>query len=158
MLTPRLLAFCLSLFILAFAVLPPHADAHSLVATYVSWGVDEDELIGLSKADIANKFKGVLGFDEQESRIFFVDYNRPGFGRPGFLVTFANGKVATIKRLFIDGGGCHIVGPLFQTKQEALKFISDGLSAQTNRSAKEESRLKEVRKKLAALTVAPTAK
>ncbi|MBU6454571.1 MAG: hypothetical protein KGS72_22570 [Cyanobacteria bacterium REEB67] len=152
MLTSRLLGFCLSLFILASALLPVGASAHSLVATYVTWGVDEYELFGLTKVEIAKQFKDILGFDEQDSRIFFVGYNRAGFGRPGFLVTFASGKVAAIRRLFIDGGGCHILGPTFTTKKEALNFMIQGLSAQPNRSAKDQARLVEARKKLAALT------
>ena len=115
------------------------------------WGVDEDELIGLTKADIANKYKDTLGFDAVESRVFFVDYNRPKFGRPGFTVTFADGKIVAIKRLFIDGGGCHIVGPVFKTKKEALNFVIEGLSKLTNRSPKDEARLKDARKRLIAL-------
>ncbi len=56
-----------------------------------------------------------------------------------------------IKRLFIDGGGCHIVGPVFKTKKEALNFVIEGLSKLTNRNAKDEARLKEARKRQIAL-------
>lgn len=155
MVTARLIALCLSLLIVT-ALCPPtsvlaHSPLHSLDAAYVPWGVDEDELIGLSKADIATKFKDTLGFDQVESRVFFVDFNRPGFGRPGFTVTFADGKIIAIKRLFIDGGGCHIVGPTFRTKKEALNFVIEGLSKQANRNPKDDARLKEARKRLAAL-------
>jgi|GEM_PF-711805 len=125
----------------------PHT--HSMIATYVPWGVDEYELIGLTKDEILKKFKE-LGYDDKESRIYFADYNRPGFGRPGYIVTFANGKVATIKRLFIDGGGCHIIGPVLSSKKEALNFTIEGL-LKGNRSAKQEARLKAAQKTLAEL-------
>ncbi len=155
MVTARLLSLCASLLIVTTLCLPTrvsaHSPLHSLDAAYVPWGVDEDELIGLSKADIATKFKDTLGFDQVESRVYFVDFNRPGFGRPGFTVTFADGKIIAIKRLFIDGGGCHIVGPTFKTKKEALNFVIEGLSKQTNRNPKDEARLKEARKRLASL-------
>ncbi len=151
----RLLGLCVSLLIVTSLCSPTrvyaHSPLHSLDATYVPWGVDEDELIGLTKADIANKYKDTLGFDAVESRVFFVDYNRPKFGRPGFTVTFADGKIVAIKRLFIDGGGCHIVGPVFKTKKEALNFVIEGLSKLTNRSPKDEARLKDARKRLIAL-------
>jgi hypothetical protein len=160
MVSTRLLGLCLSLLIVTSLCAPTsvcaHSPLHSLDAAYVPWGVDEDELIGLTKADIASKYKDALGFDAVESRIFFVDYNRPKFGRPGFIVTFADGKIVAIKRLFIDGGGCHIVGPVFKTKKEALNFVIEGLSKLTNRNPKDEARLKEARKRLTALDNAPT--
>ncbi|MDP3507480.1 MAG: hypothetical protein Q8T09_05780 [Candidatus Melainabacteria bacterium] len=155
MIITRLLGLCVSLLIVTSLCSPTrvyaHSPLHSLDATYVPWGVDEDELIGLTKADLANKYKDTLGFDAVESRVFFVDYNRPKFGRPGFTVTFADGKIVAIKRLFIDGGGCHIVGPVFKTKKEALNFVIEGLSKLTNRNAKDEARLKEARKRQIAL-------
>lgn len=153
MVTARLLGLCLILVTITTLCAPTRvfAHLHSLDASYVSWGVDEDELFGLTKADLAKKYKGTLGFDESESRVFFVDYNRSGFGRPGFIVTFSDGKIATVKRLFIDGAGCYIVGPVCKTKKEALQFIVDGLSKDTNRNPADDARLKEVRKRLAAL-------
>lgn len=158
MVTTRLFGLSVSLVIATSGCAPSyvyaHSPLHSLDATYVPWGVDEDELIGLTKADLASRYKDTLGFDAVESRVFFVDYNRPNFGRPGFIVTFADGKIVAIKRLFIDGGGCHIVGPVFKTKKEALNFVIEGLSKQTNRSPKDEARLKEARKRLTALNSA----
>ncbi|CAN5218010.1 hypothetical protein BH11CYA1_BH11CYA1_46780 [soil metagenome] len=157
MISARLLGVFVNLLIAMTPTLlaPPrvsaHSPLHSLIADYVPWGVDEDELIGLTKAEIANKFKDTLGFDQVESRVFFVDYNRPGFGRPGFVVTFADGKIVAIKRLFIDGGGCRIVGPIFKTKKDALNFVIGSLSKQAERSPKDEGRLKDARKRLASL-------
>jgi hypothetical protein len=155
MVTARLFGLCLSLLIVTSWGVPyrasAHSPLHSLDAAYVPWGVDEYELIGLTKADIAKKYKDTLGFDEVESRVYFLDYNRPGFGRPGFSVTFADGKIVVIKRLFIDGGGCRIVGPVFKTKKEALNFVIEGLSKLKNRNSKDESRLKEARTRLAEL-------
>ncbi len=154
MVTARLLGLCLILVIVTSMYAPTSVFAHplhSLDAAYVPWGVDEDELFGLAKADIAKKYKSTLGFDEKESRVFFVDYNRSGFGRPGFIVTFSDGKIATVKRLFIDGAGCYIVGPVFKTKKEALLFIIDGLSKTTNRSPSDEAMLQGARKRLASL-------
>lgn len=155
MVTARLLGLSLVLVIFTSLYAPTSVFAHplhSLDAAYVPWGVDEDELFGLTKADIAKKYKGTLGFDESESRVFFVDYNRSGFGRPGFIVTFSDGKIVTVKRLFIDGAGCYIVGPVFKTKKEALLFIVDGLSKDTNRSPADDARLKEARRKLSSLS------
>ena len=155
MVTARLLVLCVSLLLITSLFGPcsasAHSPLHSLDAVYVPWGVDEDELIGLTKADIAKNYKDTLGFDEVESRVFFLDYNRPGFGRPGFSVTFSDGKIVAIKRLFIDGGGCRIVGPVFKTKREALNFVIEGLSKQTNRNPKDEARLKEARRRLVQL-------
>mgnify|MGYP000184423421 CR=1 FL=1 len=153
--TARLLALCACLLVVTSLCWPTcaiaHSPLHSLDAAYVPWGVDDDELIGLTKADLATKYKDVLGFDPVESRVFFVDYNRPGFGRPGFTVSFADGKIVAINRLFIDGGGCHIVGPIFKTKRDALNFVIEGLSKQANHNPKDQARLKEARKRLAAL-------
>jgi len=153
MIWSRLLGLCFSFLLITSTcglTLAQGHPIHSLVATYVPWGVDEYELIGLTRADITKKFKD-LGFEDEKSRIYFVDYNRPGFGRPGFVVTFADGKIATIKRLFIDGGGCNIVGPVFKTKKEALNFTIEGLSHQANISPKSAARLKEARRTLAEL-------
>jgi hypothetical protein len=155
MVTARLLGLCLLLVVFTTLCAPTRVYAHplhSLDASYVPWGVDEDELFGLTKADIAKKYKDNLGFDEKESRVFFVDHNRSGFGRPGFIVTFSDGKIATVKRLFIDGAGCYIVGPICKTKKEALQFIVDGLSKDTNRSPADDARLKEARRKLSSLS------
>ncbi len=51
MIVTRLLGLCVSLLIVTSLCSPTrvyaHSPLHSLDATYVPWGVDEDELIGL---------------------------------------------------------------------------------------------------------------
>ena len=100
------------------------AYGHShLEADYVPWGVDEYELFGLTKSDLCKNFKGKLDFDEQ-----FTHAHLSGYPGPQFLLTFAGDRVSIVRRMFIDGGGCHIMGPILKSKKEALIFSIDGLS------------------------------
>lgn len=109
----------LSLQVLAFA--DEHHTAH-----YVPWGVDEYELFALTPRDLSTRFKDKLRFEDNCTHAFIWENNNRG---PQFLITFRDGRVSSVQRLFIDGGGCNILGPNLQSKQEALRFSIDGLTA-----------------------------
>ncbi len=91
---------------------------------YVSWGIDEFELFGLTKQSVDKKFPGVLHFKAGDSSAVWND------GRTAhFKLSFGeDGKVAAVQRIFIDGAGCEIKGPLLTSKKQALDFSVDGLS------------------------------
>lgn len=145
--TATLWAIMLSL---ALGTVPAFAaeHIHSLVAKYVSWGVDEYELYGLNRDDIAKRYKGVLELDPGDDIVHFAGLRKPCLGQPSFVVTFVDGRIAKVKRLFIDGAGCKIWGPLLPSKRDALKFSVDGLKEMEARSPKDEARLKEAQRLL----------
>lgn len=91
---------------------------------YVSWGIDEFELFGLTKKKLDEKFKDKMHFRSEDSSAVWND------GRSGhFHLAFGDDdKVASVQRIFIDGAGCEIKGPLITSKKEALNFSVDGLS------------------------------
>jgi hypothetical protein len=91
---------------------------------YVSWGIDEFELFGLTKEKLDEKFKDRMHFRSSDSAAVWND------GRAAhFRLAFGDdNKVATVQRIFIDGAGCEIKGPLLKSKKEALDFSVDGLS------------------------------
>jgi hypothetical protein len=94
-------------------------------AKYVPWGIDEYELISLTTDELPNKFKGKLRFIEGCRHAYFA---KDGSQGPQFLLDISNGHVLSVQRLFIDGEGCNITGPVLTSKKEALKFSIDGLS------------------------------
>jgi len=100
--------------------------AHDLHARYVSWGVDEYELFGLTKGELKKSFKNTVFFNEDFTNGRLC---REGDYGPQFILTFENGHVSSVQRMFIDGGGCHIMGPILESKKEALQFSIEGLSS-----------------------------
>ena len=100
--------------------------AHDLHARYVSWGIDEYELFGLTKDQLKKDFKNKLFFNGDFSDAHFCPDGDAG---PQFLLKFENDHVSQVQRMFIDGGGCHIMGPILESKKEALQFSIDGLSS-----------------------------
>ncbi len=115
-----LMALSLSLVLSTTAT---YADNHHETG-YVPWGTDEFELFDLTQPELTKEFKNTLEFDDKFTHAWF-NHNHNG---PQFLLTFSNGKVSKVERLFIDGGGCHIEGPTLTSKREALKFSIDGLT------------------------------
>lgn len=111
------------------------ALAHDLEARYVPWGIEEYELIGLTKEELTTRFNGKLFFDKQFTHAWFRESANKG---PQFLLTFSKGTTSSIQRLFIDGAGCHIIGPVFESKAEAMKFAIDGLSTTNGKLTKAE--------------------
>jgi hypothetical protein len=145
----RWIALCVGLLMVTPLLSNIPVNAQSLQANYIPWGVDEYELIGLTKGELSKKFKNTLEFDESSSKLFFVEHNRRGYGRPQFVLTFANDKVVSAKRLFIDGAGCNLWGPNLTSKNEALNFSIEGLSKMSNRDAADEKKLKDAQQRLA---------
>lgn len=105
----------------AWSALPPE----HFKAKYVPWGIDEYELISLNADELPNKFKGKLRFVEGGRHAFF---SKDGSKGPQFLLDISGGRVLSVQRLFIDGEGCNITGPILKSKKEALQFSIDGLS------------------------------
>jgi hypothetical protein len=91
---------------------------------YVSWGIDEFELFGFTKEELAEKFRGKLYLSEDDKAVAFKD------GRSGhFHLSFDKEKrVDGVERVFIDGAGCEIHGPFLATKRQALEFTINGLT------------------------------
>ncbi len=104
---------------------------------YVPWGIDEFELFGLTKQQLDKKFDGELHFQKEDSAAVWND------GRPGhFHLAFdKDNKVAEVQRVFIDGAGCEIKGPLLTSKKAALQFSVDGLSNLGKLDKEEQSKL-----------------
>jgi len=120
--------------LLAFVFTPVAFSHDHLKAEYVPWGIDEYELFGLTKNQLAKDFKNKLHFNKEFSEGYLT---RLDYG-PRFLFTYNNNQVSSIQRMFIDGYGCHIMGPILNSKKEALKFSIDGLSALPNGGDKED--------------------
>lgn len=118
------LAVLATLFYLASFPNLAFGDEHH-TARYVPWGVDEYELFSLTPSELSNRFKGKLRFEDGCSHAYIWDGSNRG---PQFLIGFQGGRVSSVQRLFIDGGGCNILGPKLMSKEEALKFSIDGLS------------------------------
>lgn len=101
-----------------------HFSSDHFKTGYVPWGIDEFELFGLTKKNLDENFKGKMHFRVEDSSAVWNDgrsaHYHLGFGE--------DDKVASVQRVFIDGGGCEIKGPLLKSKKEALDFSVDGLS------------------------------
>lgn len=123
------------------------ALAHSLVTGYVPWGVDEYQLFGLTKIELKKKFGEKLTFDFPCNQAWM---NSDHFG-PQFFFTYTDGKVSSVSRMFIDGGGCHIQGPLLRSKVDALKFSIDGLAKLNDNDPKTKKQLEAARAELRAI-------
>ncbi len=95
-----------------------------LKADYVPWGIDEYELLGLTKTQLSKDFKNKLHFNKEFTDAYLTSES---YG-PRFLLTYEQGHVASMQRMFIDGCGCHIMGPVLNSKVEALEFSIKGLS------------------------------
>lgn len=104
---------------------------------YVPWGIDEFELFGLTKKEIGVKSKGELQFNEEDSSAQWKD------GRSAhFQVAFdKDGKIISVQRVFVDGAGCLMRGPLFTSIKQALQFSVDGLSKREHLDLAEKEKL-----------------
>lgn len=110
---------CLTMSSPSLALPPEHFKAK-----YVPWGVDEYELFGLTPTELSSKFEGKLRFEENYTHAYMRESNNG----PQFLIKMAGGRVCGVRRMFIDGEGCNILGPELPSKQAALEFSIDGLS------------------------------
>jgi len=118
-----LLLFAALFYLVSFPGLA-FADEHH-TARYVPWGVDEYELFSLTQGELSKQFKGKLRFEDGSTHAYIREDSNRG---PQFLIGFQGGHVSSVQRLFIDGGGCNILGPKLMSKEEALKFSIEGLS------------------------------
>ena len=101
-----------------------HFSSDHFKTGYVPWGIDEFELFGLTKKKLDEKFKNKMHFRSEDSSAAWNDGRSAHFR----LVFGDDDKVASVQRVFIDGAGCEIKGPLLKSKKEALDFSVDGLS------------------------------
>jgi hypothetical protein len=119
---------------------------------YVPWGIDEFELFSLTRDELQQKFKDELRFKNDYAEAVMAGGDGPGFGQPHFQLSFdkdKTAKVTAVQRVFVDGAGCDIKGPLLTSKVEALKFSIDGLSKCTNLNEKEAEKLATAKELLA---------
>jgi hypothetical protein len=110
---------------------------------YIPWGVDEFQLYGQTKEQLAKNFKSELTFSD--------DYSEAYLGHLCFLLTFNDDRVSSVRRAFHDGAGCFISGPQLRTEREALQFSIDGLSRITNPTDGYKATLALAKRRLAAL-------
>jgi hypothetical protein len=144
------LSFIFSLLLVNPAIVATADYGHShLEAKYVPWGIDEYELFALTQPELLQKFKNKLEFDKDFSHARFDHDSTSG---PQFLLTITDGHVTGVQRMFIDGGGCHIMGPVLTSKKEALQFSIDGLSHSSTRDQQDNDRLASARKLLREIT------
>jgi hypothetical protein len=94
------------------------------VAKYASWGIDEYEFFGLTKQQVVQKFKNKVTFRENYQRICIAPQpgSCAGYDGPTFQVTYENGKVAKVQRIFM---GCKETqyGPVFSDKNAAMRYF-----------------------------------
>lgn len=128
------------------------ASASATEAKHVPWGFEEYEFFAQTKQQLATRFKGLVYFRDDMTRVVLAPQpgNCAGYDGPTFLLTFANGKVARVQRVFV---GCKETqyGTTLDSKEAALKYAIAGLSQYTNLTPKEKARLQAARAELAAL-------
>jgi hypothetical protein len=99
------------------------------VARYSSWGIDEYELFGLTKQQLATKFKSRAEFRENFKRFCIAPQKGAcaGYDGPTFELTFENNKVSKIQRIFM---GCKETqwGPLLTSKEGALRYFVSSMN------------------------------
>lgn len=124
-------------------------------AKYASWGIDEYEFFGLTKQQVVQKFKSKVVFRENYQRICIAPQagSCSGYDGPTFQLTYENGKVAKVQRVFI---GCKETqyGPVFSTKTAAIKYFVSSMNELAKRSTlrpDEQAKLKAVRAELAGM-------
>lgn len=100
-----------------FWVSPVLAHDH-LKAEYVPWGIDEYQLFGLTKTELSKQYKNEVHFNHELTEAYLTSES---YG-PRFLLTYENNHVTAVQRMFIDGGGCHIMGPILKSKRSTKIF------------------------------------
>ncbi|QQR59139.1 MAG: hypothetical protein IPG59_06510 [Candidatus Melainabacteria bacterium] len=118
---------------------------------YVSWGIDEYELFGLTKEELDSKYKGKMKFAPNFSKAILSDAKNEckSFIGPTFRLTYNDeGKVVAVQRCF-EACGKDFVGPQLDTKKEALEFTVNGLAGTKN--AKDLEKLASAKNELAKL-------
>ncbi|MDX2107194.1 MAG: hypothetical protein SFY67_12405 [Candidatus Melainabacteria bacterium] len=118
---------------------------------YVSWGIDEYELFGLSKKELDTKYKDKMRFVPNFSKAIMSDAKNEckTFVGPTFRLTYDDqGKIVAVQRCF-EACGKDFVGPQLNTRKEALEFAINGLTGTKN--AKDQEKLASAKAELAKL-------
>jgi len=129
----------------------PGDKAPDSPTAYVSWGIDEYELFGLSKEELDSKYKSKMRFTPNFSKAIISDAKNEckTFVGPTFRLTYDNnGKVVAVQRCF-EACGKDFVGPELNSKKEALQFAVNGLTGTKN--AKDQEKLASAKDELAKL-------
>lgn len=121
-------------------------EGHTHDSSFVPWQVDEFELFELTQPELSRKFEGKLKFDYGYTEAVITEASRSRL-----LLTFDNYRVATVQRVFVDGAGCHLTGPLLTSKKDALEFSIEGLSHQPKLSPADLQKLADAQKLLSEL-------
>lgn len=115
-------------------VAPPTVRAQGAVANYVPWGVDEYEFFGLTKSQLAAKFKSRVEFRNEMQRACVSPQKGScaGYDGPTFELTYADGRVSKVQRIFV---GCKEIqyGPVLESKPAALRYFVSNVDALTKR-------------------------
>ncbi len=101
---------------------------------YVSWGVDEYELFGLTKEELDSRYKDQMRFAPNYSKAIMSDAKNEckTFVGPTFRLNYDNeGKVVSVQRCF-EACGQDFVGPQLNSKKEALEYAIKGLTGTKN--------------------------
>jgi hypothetical protein len=143
---------CAFVFVL-FVAAPYAVRAQFTTANYVPWGVDEYEFFGLTKPQLAAKFKSRVEFRNEMQRACVSPQKGScsGYDGPTFELTFEGGKVSRVQRVFV---GCHEsqYGPVLESKPAALRYFIanvDAMSKNAPLSATLSAKLRAARAELA---------
>lgn len=116
---------------------------HDYNGNYISWGVDEFELFGLTQIELTQQFKNKLTFDWVNSRAYVGGSSSAS---RQFVLTFKDRRVCEVQRLLKDGAGCNLMGYSFTSKEAALRFCIEGLSDYGKLKPEEEKKLSSAKK------------
>lgn len=122
---------------------------------FTPWGIEEYQLLGLSKEELSKKFKGKLFFSKGFKRATFQQEGT-GLGYQGavFKLSFNNNRVSSVQGVF-EGCTQEYERPVFRSKKEALIYAIKHLSQY--KGAQEQQSLAQAQKALAKLKTASSA-
>lgn len=105
---------------------------------YTSWGIDEYELFDLNKKQLDSTYKDKLYFSPDYTKAqFYKNGAAWNYSGPAFKLTFKEERVTRVQRCF---GGCckrDHVGPVLQSKKEALEYAIEGLAESNDKKDRE---------------------
>lgn len=102
---------------------------------YIPWGVDEYEFFGLTKPQLAEKFKNKLVFENDYQKAIFKTFKGcHSYDGASFSLSFENGKVSKVQRIFL---GCNetLQGEVFESKDAALRYAINELGKYEKRGS-----------------------
>lgn len=101
---------------------------------YVPWGVEEYEFFGLTRPELATKFKSRVEFrnDMQRACVAPQKGSCAGYDGPTFELTYTDGRVSQVQRVFV---GCKETqyGPVLESKPAALRYFATNVEAMEKR-------------------------